>query len=726
MRVAPSIFGLVVLLALTSSAGQPWQSLTDPAVSEVAAQFKNPPPEYGATITWGWDGPMTEEVIKRDLNTLHAKGLRAVTIEAGYRMDNAPYLSDGWFKLVRFAAEEAARRGMRVWIIDEGKYPSGFAGGKFTQERPDLRMQGLGVAERIEVSTGETITRKLPPEVVGVIAVNSATREARSLNVSSYELNWTAPEGTWRVLIVDHQFRTPVTRAVNDPTGAKTTANSMGDLINPAATRQFIEWTHEGYRKHMGDLFGKAILGFRGDEPDFAHTPWTTDIVATFQERKGYDPRPYLAWFASLGGRREGRVELTEQQRRAKADYWDVWSDLFARRFFTIQANWCVGHGVEHTTHLNKDHSMSDLVVTTGDFFRAMRHVQIPGVDAIWNQVWPGNEANFTKFASSAAHVFGRPRALSESYAAYDPRPNVQQVRFGVNYQLVRGINLFEFMFYRSSAGREEGARSGTRPRRRRYLDEPEFKAVAEYANRASYLLAQGRPAAQIAVYFPTTSLWLGDREAEESAMQIARQLLAAQRDFDFVDEQALSSEMLLAGDAFRNFSGQSYRAVIIPSVTAISKAALDRLQAFAESGGEVIFIGRRPSMIVERSFLNAAGPGDLSWANHERSGEVSPSVIESLPAPDVSMSPSCPSVKAMHRRLRDADVYFLFNESEVAQSVSMHLTGGGRAQTWDFQTGEVQVLTEAVPDSTGVRVSLTLGEHEAKCIALGPLPSGP
>ena len=46
------------------------------------------------------------------------------------------------------AVEMAKSKGMHVYIVDEGKYPSGFAGGKFSQERSDLRMQGMN-AQRI-------------------------------------------------------------------------------------------------------------------------------------------------------------------------------------------------------------------------------------------------------------------------------------------------------------------------------------------------------------------------------------------------------------------------------------------------------------------------------------------------------------------------------------------------------------------------------------------------
>ena len=151
---------LILSLIVTSLVwGQkPWQQLSHPKAGEVAAHFQSPPPEYAVTVTWGWDGPITEEVIIRDLDLVHRRGFRAVTIEAGYDMDNAPYLTEGWFKLVRFAVDQAKFRGMRVWIIDEGKYPSGFSGGLFSRQRPDLRMIGLSVTERINTENGQSIS----------------------------------------------------------------------------------------------------------------------------------------------------------------------------------------------------------------------------------------------------------------------------------------------------------------------------------------------------------------------------------------------------------------------------------------------------------------------------------------------------------------------------------------------------------------------------------------
>ncbi|MDZ7261683.1 MAG: glycosyl hydrolase [candidate division KSB1 bacterium] len=708
MRIYLKVLIPILFLIMTGFTQRPWQKITEPSLAEIAANFKTPPPEYSLTFYWGWNDTVTAEVIARDLDAFKERNVHIVTIEPGYRMKD-PYLSPNWFETVRLAVELARQRNMRVWLVDEGKYPSGFAGGKFSTERPDLRMQALVVAERIEVASGETLSRKLSPETVSAVAFNLADSSSQILDASSGQLSWTAPEGQWQVLLVQHQFRTSPTRAVNNADGRKDTTNSLCDYLNPEATRQFIKFTHEQYKKYVGSEFGRTILGFRGDEPDYSirGIPWTNQIFAEFQRRKGYDVRPYIASFFT--------PHLTDEQRRVKADYWDVWSDMFGENFFRVQAEWCARNNLAYLVHLNHEDKMVALVRSEGDFFKAMRHVPMPGIDAIWNQIWPDRVADFPKYASSAAHLFGRPRAFTESFAAYHIRPNVEQAKWVLNHQLVRGINMVEVMFVPASSKGELGL-SG-------WLETEQFPDVAAYIHRASYLLSQGRPTAQIALYHPTSSLWLGDEEANTSVLMIAQQLLEHQHDFDFVDEQALSSVLTLDNGTLKNLSGQSYRAVIIPSVSAISKKALVRLQAFAASGGQVLFLGRLPSLVVEKTFLKANGPMDLSWAIREPSGELTPRVIEALPEPDVKLSQPCPSVKYLHRRWRDAELYFFFNESSEKQECEATLLGSGQVQIWDAMSGIIKPVPGASPENGAVRLPLVLEPYETKFIVIEALP---
>ena len=190
MTITRNFLAGAIAAAALLAADRPWQQLSAPTASEAAARFPAPPAEYSPTCWWGWDGPITERVITRDLDGFLARGVRAVTIEPGYKMDNAPYLSPAWFQTIKTAVQAAKKRDMRIWLVDEGKYPSGFAGGKFSSEHPELGMQALVAGERIPVAAGETLQRKLSGETVGALALNQQDNTSRRIDLGSGELNW--------------------------------------------------------------------------------------------------------------------------------------------------------------------------------------------------------------------------------------------------------------------------------------------------------------------------------------------------------------------------------------------------------------------------------------------------------------------------------------------------------------------------------------------------------
>jgi len=683
MKIFINVMVAVSLVNMVLASQRPWQELSNPDVAEVIA---------------------------RDLEEYCSKNVKAITLEAGYRM-TAKYLSPEWFDLVKYTVEKARELDMRVWLVDEGKYPSGFAGGKFSQERPDLRMQTYTANEPFSVEAGQEISQEVKPNTICAIAVNKEDDSTLILEIDSGKLNWTAPQGQWQVQLIEQRFRTSATRSVNNPkVGAKDATHSLCDYLKPEAVEKFIEWTHEHYKKVVGDEFGKTVLGFRGDEPDYGFVPWTDKLFDEFQKRKGYDIRPYLASISAKG-------DLTKQQKRAKADYWDVWSAVFSENFFGIQAKWCAENKVEYLVHLNHEDQMTGLVRSEGDFFRCMRDVQMPGIDAIWSQIWLDKVSDYPKYASSAAHLFGRPRAFTESFAAYKPSPNLDQAMWVLNHQIVRGINMVEVMWIPASSEGVSGMRG--------WLADERFPAAAAYLNRVCYVLSQGRPAAKIGLYYPTMSLWLGDNEADKNVLTVTQGLLENQRDFDFVDEQALSSVMKLEGDRFVNLSGQSYQIIIIPPISAISKTALERLKGFSQNGGRVIFLGDAPSLVVERTFMDADGPADISWATQEVSGQVTESVLKALPEPDVRLEQACTAIKYLHRRLSNADVYFFFNESDRKQSCTATLRAAkGQVQIWNPTSGSIEVMRDVSTENGVVQFPLDLDAYQTKLVVIGAAPS--
>jgi hypothetical protein len=358
--------------------------------------------------------------------------------------------------------------------------------------------------------------------------------------------------------------------------------------------------------------------------------------------------------------------------------------------------DWCKARHMEFMVHLNHEELMmaggGDLIKNEGSFWRDLRYVGVPGVDNL-NQIGPGIVADFPKLAASAAHVTGRPLVWEEEGGGLG-----QKGKFVVDYQLVRGINYMNIRGLNATNGAQ----------------------IGWYVSRAQHLLAIGRPAAQVALLHPTDSMWMGDKESDDDTLKLVTQLLEHQIDFDHIDADELASVVTLDGAGLKNLSGQTYRAVIVPTSTVIQKAVLERLRAFAAAGGKVIFVGRPPTMVVDRTFLHPEpGAPDLSFATLEPAPEIIARVVAALPPPDVKLDTACPPIKYIHRALKDGDVYFFFNESDQLQSRTATLAGTGQVQVWDAASGTIHPLDGVTQAAGRMAVPLALTNYEARFIVL-------
>jgi len=698
---------------------------------DVAKQWVNPPSEYGPEPYYGMNGAITEEVIRRDLDTMKRLGYRAVTVQYGRGAPFA-YLSPEYFAFFKKFVAEARQRDIRIWIVDDAGYPSGFAGGKFSSEKPELRMQALVAAETIPVAGGETLTRTVKPEIVALTARSADGAKSVAIPFSNGAVRWVAPAGQWTVTLVEHRFSTSPTRSDTNPKNVKDGSQSLEDYLDPAATAQYLSFTHEQYKKYVGDEFGKTILGFRGDEPDYSirGLPWTPKFFERFTAVKGYDIRPYLASFFLKP------AELTERERRAKADYTDVFSQMFRDGFFKPQGDWCAANHLEYQVHLNHEEMEMQLVRSEGEFFRAMRYVQVPGIDSIWHQIWKDTISDFPRLASSVSHVYGRPRAFTESFAAYRPEPDVDMARYILNEQFVRGINLVETMYFPATTGGRGGSP---------YMKQPGYPALLEYVQRMSYLLSMGRPAASVALYLPSSAMWMGDEAADTAFVSTERMLSEHQVDFDIVSEDALAKDLKPGKGIFETMSGNRYSTIVLPGESVISAEMLDRLRQFARGGGRVLMLGHLPEMISGKTFLDArpASSKDFAWAKvvsgtplaatptppaqppaDPPSAQVVPQPMEQalrsmVKVEEISLEQPQTSLRVMKRRLQDADVYVLFNEGPQPFTQKIDLQSRGKqVEQWDAATGKIAKVNSS-GENGGRSIELKLDPYEARVLVV-------
>jgi hypothetical protein len=728
---------VIPLLAAVLPAQRSWQQVTVPSVRDVAANFKKPPHEYGAIQPFSsWNGPDANERKQRivqDLDRLAANGVFIVNVSPG--RGEPLYLTPEHMDQMKFIVQEAKKRGIKLWIQDESDYPSGFAGGFIGRRYPQLAMQGIVADMRVSLTAGQTISMPLPPDTLGMYVENGSDHTTTVLPMpKDGQLKYTAPNTgsdpytpnwLWDIIFVRHVYRSSPTRMFNreDGTRNKDARYPLIDYLDPEATGAFLKITHETYKQAIGDEFGKTVLGFFGDEPNYTGMmPWTPKLLDEFRRQKGYDLQPYLPLFFA--------PKMSEEASRVKADFWDVWSGMFRDSFFGVQADWCARNNVEYLVHVEYEETMmnpggsEDLIRNEGDFFRDERYPQVPGIDNL-SQLVPGAihtpdgtwqfNNNFPKLASSAAHLFGKPKVWAEEGGG----PGIDG-KFQLDFQLVRGVNALQIRFpVRGGSG--GGGAASPAP-----AVAPEASMVAWYANRGGYLMAIGRPAAQVGIYHPVNSMWMGDQEADRSTTKLGWQLLEHQVEWDYFDEQSLSSVATIADGGFKNLSGQVYRAIVVPSSMVITRTGLERFRAFVKAGGKMIFVGKTPTLVVDKTFRDANEKPDLSFATLiEPSGDITPRVLAALPKPDVKLDAEFPRLTYAHRSWRDAEMYLFFNESDQKESRMATIAGHGQAQAWDLGAGEIHPMAAATAEGDSVQFPLVLGPYETKVVVVGPLPSG-
>lgn len=781
---------LLGFFPLLAGAAQPWQEITIPTVAQAADSFANPPREYAAIHWAIWGGLITRERILNDIERINASGggvyminssrslqpvyftpeylnlvkyavdeckkrgmkvwiegdagypdgfaggmitkdypelgMQGIVPDARYTVAAGQTLSIplptdtlGIFANQRDAAagnEPAPDQGQPLTIPADGKLKwTGPSGATW-----DVKIRSPGGVGHYSVVAGQVLSITVPPDTQSIEAgPRLGVRGGRGgISPSTIiplpadgQFKWTAPAtGNWDVTFVRHVHRSSPTRYSDraDGTADKDALYSLIDYLDPQATATYIKLIHETYAKLVGDEFGKTILGFRCDETDFTGImPWTPKLMETFKQQKGYDLQPYIAGFFAY--------PLTEEERRAKADYWDVWSGMFRDNFYNPLQEWCQARGMEYMIHQNHIAVMlapnggEGNITNEGSFWRDMRYMGVPGIDNL-SGMGPGIIADFPKLAGSAAHLYGRPLVWDEEGGSTG-----QSGKFIVDYQLVRGINYMNIRGLNTAGlpGESKGL-----------LDAG--SATGWYVTRSQHLLALGRPAAQVALYHPTDSYWMGDKEADTVTVKLTTELMEHQIDFDHIDQDSIASICTIENGELKNLSGQGYRAIIVPTSTVIEKGVLDRLREFAAAGGKVIFVGRTPALVVDQTFLHAGGPPDLSFATLlEPKPDITDAVVAALPKPDVKLDSPCPPIKYIRRTLSDGDVYFFFNESAETQFRTATLAGNGTVQIWDANDGTVHPLAGVAPADGSVDVPLVLAPYEARLIVIGTLPPG-
>lgn len=668
MRQRNRIFQIVLGIATTTTLA------ADPLTLET--QFASPPPEAAMTAYWVWFGPaVTREEIDRDLANMKQAHINGTVLLPVYPLSpddlangirNLPFLSDEYLDIVGYTARRARETGMTLDMTLGTGWPYG---GPWITPELGARMIRMRDAAQ-PLKPGEQIV---------------ATFGQRSVVAMPTGMTVKRPSVGGEGLVFDH--------------------------YNPKALTRHLEVVGEKLQAAVGTNGSR----FWCDSLEVFESNWTPGFLDSFRRMRGYDLTPHLAKLFD---------EPDAEARQIRHDYWQTLSELAAENFFRPLQQWCHDKGVELRAE-----PYGEPPVSLGSF----RYVDQPTGEGYKWRTFDGS-----RWASSGGHLHGHNIIGAEAWTwvGYPNRfdDTLEQLKLTSDMHFVAGINTLmcnSYISSPSSAG-QPGWMGYWGP----FINHnqtwwPYFPLFSRYVQRVSWLLQQGKPVADVALYLPMDDVfadapassglnlgylainkrlhgeslwWAGLRLAMEADTPVVSTIVTSGYAFDGIDSATLP-QAKIAGERLQMGLGD-YRIVVLPNLTGMPLADLEKLATFVKAGGCVIATKRLPevayggqshqsdtealSRLVREMFAGPRyGKGRAILVPDER--DSLREALAACAAPDLQLARPDRDVGFVHRHLPDQDFYFIANLGMEEKSLPTKFRSEGKSvEIWDPMSGAI------------------------------------
>ncbi|MBR3767983.1 MAG: hypothetical protein IKL10_07070 [Clostridia bacterium] len=561
--------------------------------------FEKPTSEYRGTPFWALNSYLTKEELCRQIDVFKEMGLGGFHLHVRTGLENK-YLSDEYMELIKATVDKAKNEEMLAWLYDEDRWPSGAAGGFVTK---DEKYRG-----RCLLFT--------PFKDADIYSSNDSRskggRSGKGTLIACYDI------------VLDNDGYLESYRRIDEneeATGTKWYAfleihapsswyngESYADTLSKEAIEKFIEVTHERYKDKVGDEFDKTVPAIFTDEPQFTRKrvldnsfdkmditmPWTDKVPELYKEAYGEDILDFLP---------EVFWDLPESAPSIhRYRYHDFIAELFAVSFADTVGSWCDKNNIALTGHMMEEPSLHSQTAALGEAMRSYRSFQLPGIDMLCNS----HEFTTAKQAQSAVHQFGYEGMLSELYGVTGWDCDFRTYKHQGDWQACLGVTIrvphLSWYAMKGEAKRDYPASI--------HYQSPwykEYNIIEDHFARVNTALTRGKPVVKVGVIHPVESFWLhwgpNDKSAvfreslDERFFNVTNWLLEGSIDFNFISE-ALLPTLCKEGSAPLKVGEMEYDAIIVPGCETLRKTTLERLKAFKEKGGKLIFMGDAPTLI--------------------------------------------------------------------------------------------------------------------------------
>ena len=549
---------------------------------------------------------------------------------------------DEWWDDFGFILKTAKELNMRVWLLDDKKFPSGYANGYLeAPERAHLRKK-LIREEQAEVvgpmkcakvlSGGRLIENE---KIIGVVAYRQNGHSEELDYKSAIDLTPTLdngmvyfdiPEGIWRVCTT---IETAPYEFVGDRLFYYT------DMLNPESCHVMIDAIYEPHYQHFSEYFGNTFAGFFSDEPAFLNVcntyynklgsmyspfPWREDLPKLIAKSAGIDESKIYLYLPALW------EDLGEITSLVRTHYMEVITKLYSESFCYQLGNWCREHGVMYIGHVIEDMGAHmRMGYGSGHYFRALDGQDMAGIDTVLMQNVPGilNQLHrspladggiadptffqytLPKLASSHAHIqpLKKGRAMCEIFGAFGWAEGLPFMKGLADIMLASGINYF--VPHAFSPKYEDPDCPPHFYNGGKNIQYPHFKELISYMSRCAHLISGGTHKADVAVFYNAEGEWSG--KENQLFFEICDTLTKNLIDFDIVPYDYLENAAVENNKLIIN--KESYGALIISKSEKLPISRLSCFEKLSKMGLPVIFTESLPVCSCEGDLIDSMLP---------------------------------------------------------------------------------------------------------------------
>ncbi len=628
------------------------------------------------------------------------------------------FCQEEWWEDFGFILAEAKKRGMRVWLLDDKHFPTGYAN-NYIVDHPELKKVSLRYEHRDFVGPQQDVAILTPSldEDESFVAITAFKREVDGNlmrdefidllpALKSGVIRWDIPEGVWRVCYVIRTRRRFDARK-----------EFYIDVMSKESCQAMIDVIYQPHYDHFAEYFGNTFVGFFSDEPGFANEsgsyysklgkpgmliPWNDEMPAQMAEYSDLTADEVRNGLCCLWHEVEGKTA------KIREPYMECATKNYSENLCWMLGNWCRAHNVLYIGHVIEDmNTHQRLGYGAGHYFRSLDGQDMAGIDIVLQQMIPGhNELDHSapisgqtadpaffrytlpKLGASHSHIqpLKKGRAMCEIFGAFGWAEGVPMMKHMADLMLVSGINYFvPHAFTPKYPDRDCPPHFYAKGHN---VQMGMFGKLMQYMARVSQVMYGGVHQPQVAVYYNAEAEWSGGKNMLQQ--EVCKYLTQHQIDFDIIPQDTVHAASVEDGKLRVNL--ETYQALIVPYSQYLPQSLLDIFETLAGKGLQIIFVEDYPDGGALQNCTTVALE----------------SLAEKLPR-GISLEKESPYLRFYHIKRDGGDIVMLWNE-DIFNEYDSYITFPCKGDAIFYDAWKNQAFVPQIKGDA-IRIKLAPGE---------------